>query len=319
MVDAGPRDAGPPPLDPPWWDTSWGYRARITVNNTASASAVAGLPVVLMVDVSALPMRPARSKLSIARWDSGARTWTDIDYMADRTAAAVTDVPVWFALVDPIGAGASDTTYWLHWDTASPDDFRTPNGVFPVWHSFFSLPGSGWVREDPMRLEGDELVLEQGGSIRSAARYGPGYAVDYVLRVPTFSGYFWGGYQRESDFVDSDPWMIWINRTWDTGRFWPEVKVGALGHTSAIEGSHLTIGTGEHHYSVERFTNEVVFVRDYAEIDVLAIGADYANPLQVRLRSSPESGPEMFIDWVRIRPVMRPMPTVTLGSPVARP
>jgi hypothetical protein len=319
-VDGGPVDGGPPPLDPPWWDTAWGYRARITIENAASVDAPAAMPVRITVDLSALPSDPVRSRVRVVRWDGDTRTWSVVDYATDPFVAAVTDDPIWFPLAEVVTAGARDTSCWLYWDNPAADDVRR-NRIFTLFDSFYDPPDSAWYTEPPFRMSttGNTLILERGASIRSATRFGPGYAVDVQMTVPTFSAYFWAGFQRETDFVDGEPWIIWINRNGDLNRFWPEVKISAIGHASSLEGTHLTLGTAEHIYTVERHLDEAVFSRDYTEVSVIDFGADYTNPLQVRVRSSPESGPEMLVDLIRVRPVIRPMPVLTLGSAEARP
>ena len=319
-ADAGPIDSGPPPIEPPWWDATWGYRAQLTVMNTASAEAPVGLPVRLMVDLSALPASPSHLRLQVVRWDSGSRTWTTADYASNTPPAGVSGGrPVWFGLTASIPAGITDSTYWLYWDSATTADLRSPNRLFELWDSFGSASiGSDFVRQDPVSVSMDELVIDTGGSVRTSARWGPGHALDVLMRVPTFAPYFWIGFQRETDFVDGEPWLLWINRDWDPGRIWSEVKIGAIGHVSALEGSHLALGSTSHIYTIERFDDVAVFSRDYMEIDTISFGASYATPFQVRLRSS-GTGPAVRIDWVRVRRVMRPMPMVGLGTPVARP
>jgi hypothetical protein len=227
---------------------------------------------------------------------------------------------VWFALDAAIADGATDTTYWLYWDEPAATDDDRPSDVFDFHDGFEGAAlASDWARQDPVRVAGGEAELSPGASIRSTSvRVGPGQAVDYALRAPGFSGtvYYWAGLQRESDFNDSEPWMIWINRDSDRDRLWAEVQVDDLGASGS--GSHLAMDGALHRYSVERLDDRVAFGRDDVEVSLLALGASYATPLQTRIRTS-AGGPTMYVDWVRIRSVLRPAPSVTLDPPEPRP
>jgi hypothetical protein len=333
MRDAAGADASdalvlpdaPPPIDapvgpePPWWDLAWGERARMLIANGASSSAPSGLEVALAIDLAALP-GATRASLRVVRWDDGARSWTVIARHVDDPPAGRSESRIWLALDAPIAAGDTDETYWLYWnEPTAPDDDR-PSDVFTFYDDFDGTAlASDWAAQNPLSVTGGELELSPGASIRSTSgRVQPGEAVDFALRVPGWSGtsYYWAGLQRESDFDDTQPWMIWINRDSDPDELWPEVQVDAIGASGA--GAHFPMDGALHRYSVERLADRVAFGRDDAEVSVLALGASYTTPLQIRIRTS-SGGPTMFVPWVRVRTVLRPPPALSLEATEPRP
>jgi hypothetical protein len=314
----------PPPMDapvgpePPWWDLAWGARARIVVANGASSTAPVGLEVALALDI---PSRPGatRASLRVVRWDDGARTWTLLDRSVDDQIGG-SDSRIWFDLESPVAAGDTDETYWLYWDEPAAADENRPWDVFDYYESFGGTTlAAEWAPQATVTVAAGEVQLPAGASIRSTTvRVGPGEALDFALRAPGFSGtsYYWAGLQREMDFDDSQPWMIWINRDTDPSAIWPEARVDAL--AVDLDGTHVPMDSAIHRYSVERLADRVAYARDDVEVSLLALGTAYLTPLQIRINSS-TGGPTMYVQWVRVRTLLRPAPTLTLEATEPRP
>lgn len=97
------------------------------------------------------------------------------------------------------------------------------------------------------------------------------------------------------------------------------MKASAVGIDPAIVGPHRTLDDQWHIYGVDRFESEIVYRHDNEVASVTSLGVSFTTALQLRLRSSPTTGPDLRFDWLRVRKTIHPHPTVARGPREMRP
>ena len=210
-----------------------------------------------------------------------------------------------------IAAGASDGSYYLYFGNAAPP--AAPNDPATVFDFYDPLTeatlGGSWSTQGPYTLTGSELRLDTNGYAITTATWGPGHAVDFVLRDPSYAGRFWGGFQLPATFDDNSPWVIRIARNVASPpAIWPELT---LDGTTIWTGPTVTVPTSEVLYGVDWLGDRAL----YRVADVVqATGTPstpYTDPLCVRLTN--ESGNPVYFSDVRVRQATYPAPTVAVG------
>src|SRR5262249_1916062 len=167
--------------------------------------------------------------------------------------------------------------------------------------------GSSWTSQGSVSISGGQLRLDTNGSVRSLTSYGTGIAVDWAMRMPSFSFRFWSGFQVDGTFADFAPWIIWIARGPNT-EIWPEYQDTTTG---MFAGVHQALDTSASHlYGVDRLTDRVVYRYD-DEVAQQFTMPPVTDPLDARITN--ESAQPLFSTLMRIRKTVHPYPMVSLG------
>lgn len=312
--DAAPDDAGI--VDPPIDAT---LARTLVVHNGASVPVPAGNAAcaLLAADVTAR-MRPDLADARVA----GAAGPTP------RTADPLPFGRAWlcFRLEGAIPPGAT-ASYELRYgdpDAAAP----STAGVFPFVDEFDVAPSPPrWAVRGAPVLEDGAVKLPAGivnGLVTGAGADGIDASASLMMAVrltnpvspslPVDAGnagdyFFWFGFQRFGDFVETDPWTVFIQRT--SGAIHAEHKQGGTGSpcSDGCGGGDRALDGAMHVYRIDRGPDGArFFFDDGTTWDGEGTNGDMA----VMIRSSLSSS-DMFVDWVRARPIVWPEPDVAVG------
>jgi hypothetical protein len=250
----------------------------------------------------------------------------------DRVVDVVTGSPsvVWFQLVRPILAGASDA-YSLRY--GDPDAGAPPadgTNVFAFYDDFSGaqLAAHWQTAGAPVASPGSVRLNAYSGSPGSEpdslrADYPadgvPAASAVEVIAALTDDGsgpdlttgyYYWFGYQRQGDFTPTDPWVLWIARA--TGSVHAEENPGV----DAGTGQDITQDQQADDYRIERAPSVTRFYRN----GTLSYEYPLPNvtPYSLMLRNwLPQS--DIIVSLVRAWLLVDGQPTVTLGAEQAAP
>ncbi|HTR52260.1 MAG TPA: DUF2341 domain-containing protein [Kofleriaceae bacterium] len=318
--DAAMADALDADLAIPWWNTSWGKRANLTITNNAAGALPTGFPVSVVVDLAMLESASASyNELRVVRWDG--TTWTELTRFEQITPVQNL---IWFDLVDPLPTSTSTYEYWLYFD--NPGALAAPaNGamVFPFFDGFdgTSVDTTLWAVQGAPSEGSMNLTLNPSDSVRTMSQFAVGYAVAASLLAPPNAPRFWAGFQRETDFSDGDPWLVWINRaandsdappTANPATIWPETYISSIGMNNPSWGPAETLDTVKHYYTVERFSDRVIYKYEENEVYTYVLPMADNDDLQVRLCN--EGSKPIEFGAVFVRPVRIPDPAATIGA-----
>jgi hypothetical protein len=307
---AGTAGAGGtgPTFDPPWWNAQWRERWPILIQNPCDKELAVGYQIGLRADGYAIS--PTLS-WRILRWNGS--SWSDVPRLVEQVGAATW---VWFGVASPIPMHAHDDSYWLYADNSTAVEPPAPTGLFDFLEDFGATEPGSWTTTGNVSFHAGYVRLDgaggNGGSIRSDVKFGPGHAIDFAMTVdkPKTSATRWfcGGFQREQDFTDTVPWILWISRSSTSVRseFWNGAGI-------QYNGKETGVDTGvEHVYGIERFPRRNVFLRDHQEFDVYSFSTDFSTPLQIRFTAYTDS--VLLVRYARIRKACDPRPEGTIGS-----
>jgi hypothetical protein len=322
-VPAAPPDAridGPPidgpPADPPWWDAGYARRARLTIVNDAAGNLEipAGIELALRTDLAALSSD--LGVIRLVRWTGS--EWIEKHRFIDDLA--LRDL-LWF-VHDPIAAGATDASLWLYWDNPSPaPPLEDGAMVFTFFEGFSETElGLVWRKTVPgITASGGLLQLPPGQSVCSNTVFPQYFAIDFSMRTPSTAAYSWAGFMRLDDFVQSEPWMLWVDRDGD-GSLIAESNLAFIGDTGpVVSGGAVAPGTDTHLYSIERKLDARGLRWTYDDMVVAerTLPQVFGGALQIWLRNG--SSLVLNFDYVRARRVLDVPPAITLGPAEARP
>ncbi|MBW2523550.1 MAG: hypothetical protein JRI23_05220, partial [Deltaproteobacteria bacterium] len=205
---------------------------------------------------------------------------------------------------------------------ANPSALAPADGqsVFDFYGPLGQANPSVWAQTGNVSYDGSRAILDGaggGGSIRTnGTTFGSNTGVDFAMTVitPLASSSWWlcGGFQREADFTNTTPWILWISR--NPG----QIDVESYITPGSWTGSNVPPAVGsEHVYSVERFDRKNVFRYDLAELDSNTWTSAYTQALQIRF--SAYNGSKIGVRWARIRRTADPPPIATLGAAETHP
>ena len=318
-ADAGPgMDADASML--PWWDPAFTHRARITITNNSRGALPVGFQIGVYVDLKALAGAPASwNEVRIVRWD-GAQ-WTEKNRYLEGLGS---DGTLWFRLDSEIAPNDIGTEDWLYF--TNPGAGGAPSSGSAVFDFYDSFSGTtvnttNWTIQGTPAQANSDLVLHPNDSVRSNMQWPPGYAVTSALGAANNIPRFWIGYQRQTDFTDGDPWIIWINRApTDTdappgavdGTIWGETNIIAVSNTIDY-GMAKPLDGNKHYYTVQRLDDRIVFKYDQHEEVVrdYMLPASFTMPLQIRLAN--EGTGNINYGMVIVHQAVWPDPTVAIG------
>ena len=314
----GPTADAPVGMDPPWWDGAFGLRRPILVTNVAAVALPAGYELRLYQDFTPLAPSPF-DPLRIVRWDGSG--WTEKDrYLDDFADQEQLEEQFFFDLDQELAAGGTNHAYWLYYDNPQASEApAAPEAVFPIFYEGFGDgvdPGRWAALGTPTSVSG-ALVLEPGAGVRSIATWGPGYALDVKDSRETAAASSWLGFQRNGDFNDEPPWILWID--WDgAGALAPDSHIPAIGDAASTTGPSASPGTEVRVYTIERHADRLVYGFEGIGRDERVLPAAYQDPLQIRLHNG-SAAATVELHSLRVRRVVYPEPQVVLGEPEARP
>ncbi len=305
-------DAGPQPLYPPWWDTGYAHRRRLTVHPNGSDLVPATYQLWVQQDVEALIGNATPyNELRMTYWNATAGTWTEITRVVDTSQGS--DEFVWFAAQKDISPVGIDEGYYLYYSNASaPGSMADPADVFEYYDPFDAFDPALQINGGPT-VSGGVLHLNTNDSVRTFATWDSNYAVDFTMHVATWGNRIWGGWQRSGDFIDDEPWAVWITRTPNTGMIWPELISTEAGVGSVWTGGLEAIDPAAFiEYSVERYSRLVVYRFDHLETGTFMLPQPWTTATQLRLTN--ESPNLVTFGMVRVRQAEHPAPNVTVGA-----
>jgi hypothetical protein len=267
-------------------------------------------------DVSTLAMSAASGGLRLARYDASGHTWTEETFVLDDNGSAQS---VWFALRSNVAPGGDDTSYWFYsGDTMDPPPHGVPADVFPDLYVNFAAGLSGFVSLGTPMISPGGVSLPMGAtSVRSSSTFTPGHAVDFAMAEPAAlgvgsAGWLGGGFQRSSDFDDSEPWLLWLTRT--PGQIQDEAQLDAVGESEMVGAS--SVGATQEIFGVERYDDHAIYLRADAHVVTLGPwpGGAFTSPLQVRFMNTDNTNQgDIEIAWARVRRCVDPAPSVSVG------
>ena len=298
--------------DPTWWDSA--YKKRWPIHISAPTSLPQGFQVPLPVQASNIDGASAPFEgWRIVRFDGSA--WSESTRLIETVAGQQW---IWFRTETAVAG--SDDSYWLYAANPSAPAPASGQSVFDFYGALGQANATVWVATGNVSHDGQGAILDgagNGGSIRTnGATFGSNTGVDFAMTVmtPLASSSVWlcGGFQREADFTNSSPWILWISRS--PG----QIDVESYITPGNWKGSYVPPAVGiEHIYSVERFDTKNVFLYDLAEQDSNTWTSAYTQPLQIRF--SAYNGSEIGVRWARIRRTADPPPTATLATAETHP
>lgn len=310
VTEVPSKDTGGP-TGPPWWNNAYASREQLTVTNPGSQALAVGFQVGWPADVQALSVKSGSyDEVRLVRWDASSSSWTELSRVIDELGQP--QEYIWARLAASIAAGASDGSYYLYFGNASPP--AAPNDPGTVFDFFDTLGGStlsaSWASQGGYTGTGSELELATNQSVHTVSNWGPGNAVDFVLRDPAYAGRFWGGFQLADTFADNNPWVIWIARNVTSpAQIWPELTID--GSTIWAGTPQVTLTSSAVLYGVEWYGDRAAYrLSDTVQYSDVAT-APYSTPLTVRFTN--ESANPIYVSSVRVRQAAYPVPTVTTG------
>jgi hypothetical protein len=301
-------DTGGPVV--PWWNSAYSSREEITITNAATTDLLAGFQVGWHVDVQALATKSGSfDEVRLVRWDTASSSWTELTRVIDDFGAG--QQWIWVRLAATITAGSADGGYYLYFGNGSPPTApNDPATVFDFYDAFSeSTLGSSWQNMGGYTLTGSELGLSTNQHVHSTQTWGPGHAVDFVLRDPVYAGRYWAGLQLANTFNDDPPWAVWIARNQPSpATIWPELT---LDNVTLWAGAAQALGTAATMYGVDWLGDMALYREADAVLFSHAPTSPYSTPLCARLTN--ESADTVYFSDLRVRQAVYPTPTVATG------
>jgi hypothetical protein len=302
------------------------YTRAVTITTAGEGTSTTTACTVLGSELVAAAVNAGKMRADLA----DLRVYDPVGVEVSRTADPLPSGRAYlcFALTSVISNGAS-ATYELRYG----DPLATPaptSGVFPFVEEFDVVPaGPRWsVRGSPSVVNG-RLKLPAGALTSILALPGSdgiptkaSLVLSVQLTNPTSAAlakdagntedyfFWWFGFQRYGDFAEGEPWMVFIGR--EVGGVVAENK-----QEGASTGPCATLCADTNYsqndktriYRIDRHEGGVVFTYDDGKsFSPLGASGDMAILIRNSLATS-----DMFVDWVRARPIAWPEPTVAVG------
>ncbi len=284
------------------------YRRMITITTT-TASVPAAYTIGVALDSNAI--LHAQPNLSDVRVLVD-KTFVEIDRVADVTPPNELG-EIWFALPASIGANAQ-ATYWLDYGVSTAtltsatnvfafyDDFSAPT-LAPVWiendASTAPTTGAGLTMPPPSEITTDYTADDV-----------PVHSAVEVAATVSGGTQYWFGFQRQNDFVEGSPFLIWQTDSDPTTVY---ANSGDTCTTSCM-GTRQPQSNVERWYRIERASQTT---RYYIDNQLNFTANEVAvNDYSIKLK---DGNAQIVVSFVRARVLVDPEPTVTLGSEVPAP
>jgi hypothetical protein len=325
---SSPRDAGGT-VDAPGTDAppaNIRYARTLTLMGDATAATIdAGSthcirlgPEVIATAITQKKMRPDLGDLRIYG------TTGPLDIVVD--PLAVGRAEVCFKLEHSIGSGVSDT-YELRYGDPSATQPSISRGSF---FSFYEGFGGTTVDTSKWQVWGAPVVTGQRLELRKGAESGitttsttdgvpastsleikvevPNPGSELVTNEAGAQFYYWFGFQRYGDFTALEPWAVFIER----------LKLTINAEQKNESGTCLNICQQPYNiqtadkriYRIDRHAAGTVFAYDD---DTKYTTTQAAGDLSIMIRSYLKDS-DLYVYWVRARPLVFPEPTLTIGD-----
>jgi hypothetical protein len=311
IVDA---DVDAPPDPPPsaWWDEAWPLRMPLTIANTSTSTLPAGFQISFRIAIGNT-MCATRDDMRVVHMHT-----LEMNRVFDDVGSPAV---VWFPLAEPIAAGATSVgDYYLYCGNANAG--TPPNNqkmIFDFFDGFgAALDTNVWSIKSGATVSNGRLILGNAmgtdhGIVTKTPSFTAGHAVDFVVATSsTMGNYFWGGFESTTNNVP--PWLIW----WTNG---PTIIAPAFQANASSQdwrGTSKNLDTQGHYYSVEYFSSYSIFRYDDAFYEMHTFDAIPPSTFSIRLWNY-NSTPTATFDLVRVRQVVDPAPTVTIGDVEMKP
>lgn len=321
--DSGvPVDSGGDSAARSWWNPAFTKRAQLTITNNATTTLGTGFPVMVNVNIAQLDAPGAvYDALRVVHFNSATNQWTEVTRYNEGGGSTH---QMWFSLTAPLASSASTTEFWLYFGNPSPTVAPgSGSAVFDFYDSFSgtTVDATKWAIQGVPTEGGMNLTLKNGDSVHSLVQFAPGYAFATSMTAPTAAPRYWAGFQRQNDFTDADPWMIWVNRATSDSDFppagsaatiWGETYSTALGMTTPNWGTAKPLDGAKHWYTVQRHTDRIVYKYDEQVVSTYMLPANDTSMVQVRLAN--EGAGTIPFGMVHVRKAVWPDPTATIGT-----
>jgi hypothetical protein len=285
-----------------------GFARDIRITNEASVPMPVGYTI--RVGLGAVDPISARVDLADVRvltadmptTDSGLRRVVDADAPVERA--------VYFPLTAEIPVGAM-ATYRLHYgDESVAPPAEDPASVFGLHDGFEGAElDSRWSAFGAPSVSG-VLTLGTGdvAVTTEPAADGVGPVSVFEAEMTTTDAaapgtYYWVGYQHLGDFGTGAPFLNWVGRS---GVIYPWVSVPS----TIMMCADIAADDETHRYRIERTPGSTRYFRD--GVMACEIEVDDAVDYAIQLRNQSTTA-VVEIDWVRVRDIVSPQPTVVIG------
>lgn len=305
------------------------YARTVAVTNVASDPIPAGNAActVLAADVVSAAVTAQKMRADLADLRVYAPTGKEVSRTADVLPGG--RAYVCFTLETAIANGAS-AIYEMRYGDRNATPAPT-HGVFPFVDEFDTMPtGPKWSTKGNPSVANGRLKLPAGAVtsiLTPPGSDGVPISASLVLSVqianPTSAAvskdagnaedyfFYWFGFQRYGDFAEGEPWMVFIER--DIGSIKAENKqTGASAGPCATTCAGSNVGQSDKSriYRIDRHLSGVLFTFDDGQTFApQGTSGDMAIMIRNSLAAS-----DMFVDWVRARPLVWPEPAMAVGA-----
>ena len=300
-----------------WWDIDFATRRRLTITNQTDEAVPLGYQIGLDVDALGIAGDSAPfDGLRVVHRDMG--QWIELDRNIDDFGPGMQRV--WFALPVTLAAQSALEDVWLYGEPQTPGGtpLEDPTLIFELYDGFegTDLDSNMWQTTGAIAVLDGTLMLDgaaEKASVVSAYRAFDNFAVDGSMRITSGdSGDIWMGFQRDGDFADASPFLVWIAADGGTVLRPFAHIVPQLDDNGSRSGSDYAHDDQFRYVSVERYSEEVKFVFEDVTVQSWMFSGAYLDPLRIRLNCD-NLEPVVF-DWIRVRQIRDPSPLVMVGT-----
>jgi Domain of unknown function (DUF2341) len=300
----------------------YAYRRRITITNGGGTTLPLGFTVRIPLPTLTGKVRNDFNDL---------RVFTDVpNQERDRIVDAAPpgqSPAAWISLGATIAPAVGDNNYWLYY--GDPNAAAGPQNGANVFLFYDDFPGTTlnahWVGNGSPSVAGGLLTLHQNAADAVRSDYvNDKVPVQSVFEIrasvsnsssggqSTANGTFWwwAGYQRQNDFTESDPWVIWIQRGADTIQ--PE-RLVAGGNCASVctPVNPFALDNAFHWYRIDRSSVSTAWFLDGVQKYTIADANSTDYSVIIRNYATAST---LTVDWIRVRALGNPDPNVTVGA-----
>jgi hypothetical protein len=301
-----------------WWNSLYNFRTPINITNINTKKLPKGYSVNISVNTAKLisdgKLRSDGYDLRIVWYNSSNKDWKELDRVNESNFNTF-DTRIWFKVQDKIDSGTSDTNYYLYYgnpNAFSPpmnkskiydfyDDFTQPDGIANGWTS---LSGT-WEVIDKEYQENSNLldctsllntyrIINSSIEVRVKTN-GTSFGVGVKFRYENPTNFFCAGlgyWDHEISFGKQN----------DSG--WTEITFDGVDESNLVSNQWYKLkieSIGSHHK---------IYLDDILRIDTTHNDHLSNNEIGFLTWSTNTS----FYDDLKIRLLMKPEPTLTLGN-----
>jgi len=300
-----------------WWFTNFDYRYPISIPAGASILPINySIPVTFnhAAAVTAGKSLASGDDVRVVWWNPGTLAWVELDRVIDPdngwNSATTT---VWFRTQAAIGAGATNTDYYLYYGDVATAAAPLQNEL-NVFSFFDDFPGAAidatkWTTSATVTVAGGNATVDGGARLRSVNTY----PVDTI----------WETRARVSTVTPAAPNYYWAANSTNNNNFGNYLRFRA--DNTANDAAQLSSGattnfvatapTALQYYSFSRegAGGAARFFHNGAVVASFANGAD-TTALRVFMRNEANAGQTQVYAWARVRVYRNPEPVSSLAA-----